>query len=159
MPSNLVSTKGNAHANINNMPLPWITLCLCKCGTQYIISENSVKYHAEMRASTLIDPKKNTPINFTIIRVRYYFGNWSYSLSSPCTHCFKVLCQRENQWRKKYGKKVKINVRWSITGQDLELTPYININDLEEHRLSKGWAFKLDRFNQIPASRCTKITD
>jgi hypothetical protein len=126
-----------------------VTLCICKCGTQHIISENCIQYHAEMNASRFFTKRKNCIINLTVIRIRYYHGIWEYGFTPPCKHCFKSLCHIQKRRKKKYGNGTTINVRWSITSLTLQLTTFINIQQLQNPRLSKGWAFKLNSFNQI----------
>lgn len=148
-----VSPKGTAPTlETKDRPLPWVIFCVCKIGQQVVVLENCIKYHAEMNASRFIHRliKKNSVVHFTNIRIRYDYGTWKYCMAAPCTHCFKSLCHIERKLKSKHGKHTCLKIRWSLSESEFVLSPYVNISDVTESRISKGWASKLQRFNQLP---------
>ena len=148
-----VSPKGDAPSiKTKDKHFPWVIFCICEVGKQKIIMENCTRYHAEMNASRFIHKliKKNSIVHYTNIRIRYNYGKWEYCLCAPCKHCFKSLCNIDKNLKIRYGKKTCIRIRWTISSSEFILTPFINIECVTCSRLSKGYASKLKKFDQLP---------
>ena len=130
---------------------PWVTYCIVETRRKTFIVENSIKFHAEMKALTLLEKvlTKNCNVNMTVIRIRYTTSGWEYSYTLPCTHCKLRLNKYQKDIRKKYGSKTNINIRWSLDSDNLTLTNFVNVNNIGITRISTGWAAKLNKYQQL----------
>ena len=125
---------------------PFITITIIKYDNKMYISHNTHTRHSEINCWNKINKRKrkNSDIYVSEIRCRVIEDKFEYSFSQPCLHCTKTFKHLAKYMSKHYNSNIKF--RWSINGNNIAMTPYIDINDITNSTLSSYWAVKYNKF-------------